>query len=131
DAMFYLSKYALQHMPPGGAIINTASIQAFQGSGGMVHYATTKGGIVSFTRALAQNAIRQGVRVNAVAPGPVWTPLIISTMPAEHYESFGGDVPMGRPAQPAELAPTYVFLASNDSSYITAETIAVTGGIPI
>ena len=131
DAMFFLSKYALKHMQPGGAIVNTTSIQAFQGSGGMTHYATTKGGIVSFTRALAQDAIKQGVRVNAVAPGPVWTPLIVSTMDAEKYTTFGEDTPMGRPGQPAELAPAYVFLASNDSSYITAETIAVTGGNPI
>ncbi|HWV24737.1 MAG TPA: SDR family oxidoreductase [Thermomicrobiales bacterium] len=131
DAMFYLSKYALMQMRPGGAIVNTTSIQAFQGSGGLVHYATTKGGIVSFTRALAQNAIQRGVRVNAVAPGPVWTPLIVSTMPAGHYEQFGADSPMGRPAQPAELAPAYVFLASNDSTYITGEVIGVTGGTPI
>jgi len=131
DAMFYLSKYALKQMKPGGAIVNTTSIQAFQGSGGMTHYATTKGGIVSFTRALAQDAIKQGVRVNAVAPGPVWTPLIVSTMDAEAYMQFGADSPMGRPAQPAELAPAYVFLASNDASYISGEIIAVTGGTPI
>ncbi len=131
SAMFHLSKYALMHMKPGGAIINTTSIQAFQGSGGMTHYATTKGGIVSFTRALAQDAIQQGVRVNAVAPGPIWTPLIVSTMDPEMYEQFGGDTPLGRPGQPAELAPAYVFLASNDSTYITGEVMAVTGGNPI
>jgi NAD(P)-dependent dehydrogenase (short-subunit alcohol dehydrogenase family) len=131
DAMFFLSKYALKQMEPGGAIINTTSIQAFQGSPELTHYATTKGGIVSFTRALAKDAIKQGVRVNAVAPGPIWTPLIVSTMDPEKYTTFGQDTPMGRAGQPKELAPAYVFLASNDSSYITAEVIAVTGGNPI
>ena len=131
DAMFYLSKYALKRMPAGGAIINTTSIQAFQSSPELTHYATTKGGIVSFTRALAKDAIKQGVRVNAVAPGPVWTPLIVSTMDPEKYTTFGQNTPMGRPGQPAELAPSYVFLASNDSSYITGEIIGVTGGNPL
>lgn len=131
DAMFYLSKAALPHLPEGGAIINTTSIQATHPSGPLAHYATTKGGIVTFTRALAQDAIKNGVRVNAVAPGPVWTPLIVSTMSADGYKTFGKDTPIGRAAQPAELAPAYVFLASNDSSYITGETIAVTGGNPL
>lgn len=131
DAMFFLSKYALKHLPEGGTIINTTSIQAFQSSPELTHYATTKGGIVSFTRALAKDAIKQGVRVNAVAPGPIWTPLIVSTMDPEKYTTFGKDTPMGRAGQPAELAPAYVFLASNDSSYITGEIIGVTGGNPL
>jgi hypothetical protein len=131
DAMYYLTKYALQHMGEGGAIINTTSIQAYQGSGGMAHYAATKGAQVSFTKALANDAIKQGVRVNAVAPGPIWTPLIVSTMDPEKYTEFGKDTPMGRAGQPAELAPAYVFLASNDSSYITGEIIGVTGGNPL
>lgn len=131
DAMFYLSKYALKRMPEGGAIINTTSIQAFQSSPELTHYATTKGGIVSFTRALAKDAIQQGVRVNAVAPGPIWTPLIVSTMDPEKYTTFGENTPMGRAGQPKELAPAYVFLASNDSSYITGEIIGVTGGNPL
>lgn len=130
DAMFYLSQGALKHMGKGGAIINTTSIQAVNPSAPLIHYATTKGGIVTFTRALSQEVIEQGVRVNAVAPGPIWTPLIVSTMDAEMYESFGKDTPLGRAGQPAELAPAYVFLASNDSSYITGEVIAVTGGTP-
>ncbi len=131
DAMFYLSKYALKRMPEGGAIINTTSIQAFQSNPELTHYATTKGGIVSFTRALAKDAIQQGVRVNAVAPGPIWTPLIVSTMDPEKYTTFGKNTPMGRAGQPKELAPAYVFLASNDSSYITGEIIGVTGGNPL
>jgi NAD(P)-dependent dehydrogenase (short-subunit alcohol dehydrogenase family) len=131
SAMFYLSKAALAVMAPGGAIVNTTSIQAFQPSGSLLHYATTKGAIVTFTKGLAETAIKRGVRVNAVAPGPVWTPLIVSTMPAEQYQEFGSDGLMGRPAQPAELAPSYVFLASKDSSYITGEVIGVTGGAPI
>jgi NAD(P)-dependent dehydrogenase (short-subunit alcohol dehydrogenase family) len=131
DAMFYLSKYALKRMPEGGAIINTTSIQAFQSSPELTHYATTKGGIVSFTRALAKDAIQRGVRVNAVAPGPIWTPLIVSTMDPEKYTTFGENTPMGRAGQPKELAPAYVFLASNDSSYITGEIIGVMGGNPL
>jgi NAD(P)-dependent dehydrogenase (short-subunit alcohol dehydrogenase family) len=131
DAMFFLSRAALRHMREGGSIINTTSIQAFQPSPSLLHYATTKGGIVTFTKALAQEAIEQGVRVNGVAPGPVWTPLIVSTMPAEQYTTFGKDTVFKRPAQPAELAPAYVFLASNDASYITGEVIGVTGGSPI
>lgn len=130
-AMFYLCKAALPHMPAGGTIINTASIQAYQPSASLLHYATTKGAIVTFTKALAEEAIEQGVRVNAVAPGPVWTPLIPSTMPGEQHTQFGKQTPMQRPAQPAELAPAYVFLACQDSSYITGEVIGVTGGKPL
>lgn len=130
DAMFYLSQGALKHMGKGGAIINTTSIQAANPSAQLIHYATTKGAIVTFTRALSQEVIEKGVRVNAVAPGPIWTPLIVSTIGADGYETFGKDTPLGRAGQPAELAPAYVFLASNDSSYITGEVIAVTGGTP-
>lgn len=126
-AMFYLSKAALQHMQPGGAIINTASIQAYQPSSSLMAYASTKGAIVTFTKALAQEAIQQGVRVNVVAPGPVWTPLIPSTMPAQQVSQFGQQTLFERPAQPAELAPAYVFLASQESSYLTGERIGVTG----
>jgi len=131
SAMFSLSKFALRHIPAGGAIVNTTSIQAYQPSPTLLHYATTKGAIVTFTKGLAQAAITQGVRVNAVAPGPVWTPLIVSTIPAEQHTTFGRDNPMGRPAQPAELAPAYVFLASDDSRFITGEVIGVTGGNPL
>lgn len=131
DAIFYLCQAALPHMRPGAAIINTASIQAYKPSAQLLPYATTKGAIVTFTKALAEEAIKQGVRVNAVAPGPVWTPLIPSTMPPERTSTFGQDTPMGRPAQPAELAPAFVFLASEDSRFITGEVIGVTGGKPL
>jgi NAD(P)-dependent dehydrogenase (short-subunit alcohol dehydrogenase family) len=131
DAMFWLSRSALRHLPEGGTIINTTSIQAYQPSGGLLHYATTKGAIVTFTKGLSEIALKQGVRVNAVAPGPVWTPLITSTIAADQHTRFGQDSPMGRPAQPAELAPAYVFLASQDSGFITGEVIGVTGGTPL
>lgn len=128
DAMFYLTKAATPHLPEGGAVIITTSIQAQQPSAPLLHYATTKGAQVTYTKALAQDLIKNGVRVNAVAPGPIWTPLIVSTMSSEMYQTFGKDTLLGRAGQPAELAPTYVFLASADSTYITGETIAVTGG---
>jgi len=130
-AMFYLSKAALPHLRAGGAIINTASIQAYQPSPSLLAYAATKGAIVTFTKGLAQDAIKRGVRVNAVAPGPVWTPLIVSTMPPEQAKNFGHDTVFERPAQPAELAPLYVFLASDESRYITGEVLGITGGKPI
>lgn len=130
-AMFHLSKAALPHLRPGGAIINTASIQAYQPSPTLLAYAATKGAIVTFTKGLAQEAIKAGIRVNAVAPGPVWTPLIVSTIPPEHATHFGEDTVFERPAQPAELAPAYVFLASDESRYITGEVIGATGGKPI
>ncbi len=127
-AMFYLSKAALPRMPNGGAIINTASVQAYKPSGMLLAYATTKGAIVTFSKALSELAVKQGVRVNVVAPGPVWTPLIPATMPKEKVERFGQDSPFGRPAQPAEMAPAYVFLATPESSYVTASVMDLTGG---
>jgi NAD(P)-dependent dehydrogenase (short-subunit alcohol dehydrogenase family) len=130
-AMFYLCKAALPRMPEGGAIINVASIQAYQPSPALLAYASTKGAIVTFSKALAEQAIERGVRVNVVAPGPVWTPLIPSTMPEERVENFGKDGPIGRAAQPAELAPLFVFLASPESSYILGEVVGVTGGKPL
>lgn len=130
-AMFFLCKAALPHIQEGGAIINTTSIQAYQPSPSLLPYSSTKGAILTFTKGLSDEAIEQGVRVNAVAPGPIWTPLIPSTMPPEKVSKFGQDTPIGRPGQPAELAPVYVFLASQDSSYITGECIGVTGGKPL
>jgi NAD(P)-dependent dehydrogenase (short-subunit alcohol dehydrogenase family) len=130
-AMFWLCKKALPHMPRGGGIINTASVQASSPSPELLDYATTKAGIVNFTRGLAQIVAEDGIRVNSVAPGPIWTPLIPATMPEDKVESFGEQTPLGRVGQPAELAPAYVFLASPESSYVTGEVIAVTGGLPV
>jgi NAD(P)-dependent dehydrogenase (short-subunit alcohol dehydrogenase family) len=113
---------------PGSTIINTASIQAFQPSPQLIHYAATKGAMVTFTKALALELIGKGIRVNAVAPGPVWTPLIAMSFPAEDVAHFGESDPMGRPAQPAELAPVYVFLASDESRLVVGEVIGATGG---
>jgi NAD(P)-dependent dehydrogenase (short-subunit alcohol dehydrogenase family) len=130
-SMFRVCKAALEHLQPGSAIINTASEQAYQPSPYLLAYAATKAAIVSFTKNLGQALVEQGIRVNAVAPGPVWTPLIPATMPPENVKSFGQQAPIGRAAQPVELAPAYVFLASQESSYIAGETIAVTGGKPL
>ncbi|MDG4765501.1 SDR family oxidoreductase [Solwaraspora sp. WMMD406] len=127
-AMFWICKAAIPHMPAGSSIINTSSIQAFDPSPPLLDYATTKAGIVNFTKGLAANLIDQGIRVNSVAPGPVWTPLIPATMPPDAVEKFGTQSPIGRPAQPAELAPSFVFFASSESSYTTGEVLAVTGG---
>ncbi|MEM5436094.1 SDR family oxidoreductase [Paraburkholderia diazotrophica] len=130
-AMFRLSRKAVRHMKEGGSIINTTSINADKPNPGLLAYATTKGAIQNFTGGLAQMLAEQGIRVNCVAPGPIWTPLIPSTMPKDKIESFGKQVPMKRPGQPAELAPAYVMLASDEASYISGATIAVTGGAPI
>lgn len=129
-AMFRLAKSAVEHMPPGSCIINTASINSDAPNPTLLAYATTKGAIHNFTGGLAQMLASKGVRVNAVAPGPVWTPLIPSTMADETVASFGQQVPMGRPAQPAELATAYVMLADPLSSYVSGATLAVTGGKP-
>jgi len=127
-AMFYLCRAAVPHMQPGAAIINTASIQSFDPAPYLLDYATTKAGIVGFSKALAKLVMQQGIRVNVVAPGPVWTPLIPATMPPDKVKNFGKGTVFGRPAQPAELAPVYVFLASQEASYVTGEVYGVTGG---
>jgi NAD(P)-dependent dehydrogenase (short-subunit alcohol dehydrogenase family) len=130
-AMFWLCKKALPHMSAGASIINTSSVQASSPSPELMDYATTKAGIANFTRGLATSLGERGIRVNSVAPGPIWTPLIPATMPEEKVESFGQQTPLGRVGQPAELAPAYVFLASGKASYITGEVLAVTGGQPV
>jgi len=130
-AMFHTCKAALPHMPKGGSIINTSSINSDQPVPTLAPYAATKAAIVNFTASLAQLLGPRGIRANSVAPGPVWTPLIPATMPPDKVESFGTDTPLGRPAQPAEMAPVYVMLGSDESSYVSGARIAVTGGKPI
>ena len=126
--LFYLTKAATEHLKSGAAIINTTSITAFRGSPHLMDYASTKGAILAFTRSLAMNLADKGIRVNAVAPGPIWTPLIPASFPADKVATFGSDQPMGRAGQPEEVAPAYVYLASDDSSYVTGQTIHVNGG---
>jgi NAD(P)-dependent dehydrogenase (short-subunit alcohol dehydrogenase family) len=130
-AMFWLCRAAVPHLKAGATIINTASVQAYQSSSHLLDYATTKGGIVAFTKALAEDLADKGIRVNAVAPGPIWTPLIPATMPADKVKTFGQETPLGRAGQPAELAPAYVYFASPESSYTTGEVLGVTGGKPV
>jgi NAD(P)-dependent dehydrogenase (short-subunit alcohol dehydrogenase family) len=130
-AMFWLTRAAVPHMRPGSTVINTSSIQAYQPSPELLDYATTKAGIVNFTKALGAGLAEKGIRVNSVAPGPIWTPLIPATMTEEKVDSFGEKTPVGRAGQPAELAPAYVFFASQESSYVTGEVLGVTGGQPL
>jgi len=127
-AMFYLVAAALPHLKARSAIINTTSVTAYRGSPTLLDYAATKGAIVAFTRSLAESLAKRNIRVNAVAPGPVWTPLIPSTFPPEKVEKFGSDVPLERPGEPAEIAPSYVFLASDDASYMTGQVLHPNGG---
>ncbi|AVS86297.1 NAD(P)-dependent oxidoreductase [Paracidovorax avenae] len=130
-ATFYLSKAAARHMPPGSAIINTVSVNADKPNKTLLAYASTKGALQNFTGGLAQLLADKGIRVNCVAPGPIWTPLIPSTLPIERAREFGKQVPLQRPGQPAEVAPAYVMLASDQASFISGATVAVTGGVPI
>jgi NAD(P)-dependent dehydrogenase (short-subunit alcohol dehydrogenase family) len=125
---FYISKAALKHLGKGSTIINSSSVTAYRGSHHLMDYAATKGAIVAFTRSLAQSLAEKGIRVNGVAPGPIWTPLIPASFPADHVATFGSDVPLGRPGQPEEVAPSYVFLASDDSSYMTGQFLHPNGG---
>jgi NAD(P)-dependent dehydrogenase (short-subunit alcohol dehydrogenase family) len=127
-SFFWLTREALPYMKANSCIINTASVTAYRGSAGLIDYASTKGAIVSFTRSLSANLVKKGIRVNGVAPGPIWTPLIASSFPRKKVAQFGSEVPMGRAGEPAEVAPAYLFLASDDASYITGQFIHPNGG---
>lgn len=127
-AMFHLVKAAVPHLEDGAAIINSTSVTAYQGNPLLIDYSATKGAIVAFTRALSQQLVSRGIRVNAVAPGPIWTPLIPATFPPDAVESFGMSTPMGRPGEPDEVAPCYVFLASDDASYMAGQVLHPNGG---
>ncbi len=127
-SFFYMTKMSLPHLHKGASIINTASITAYEGNEQLLDYSATKGAIVSFTRSLAKSLAPQGIRVNGVAPGPIWTPLIPSTFTADQVETFGSDTPFGRAGQPCELGPSYVYLASEDSSYVSGQMLHVNGG---
>ena len=131
SSIFHLCKAALPHMKAGSSIVNTSSVNSDKAPPKLIAYSATKAAIANFTASLGQAVAERGIRVNCVAPGPIWTPLIPATMPPEQVETFGQDVPMKRPGQPAEVAPLFVFLASDDASYVTGARYAVTGGTPI
>ncbi|RYY31376.1 MAG: glucose 1-dehydrogenase [Chitinophagaceae bacterium] len=127
-SQFYLTRFAVPHMQKGSVVINTASVTAFKGNPALMDYSSTKGAIIAFTRSLSQSLVERGIRVNAVAPGPVWTPLIPASFDAEKVDTFGENIPMGRPAQPVEISGCYVFLASEESAFITGQTLHPNGG---
>jgi NAD(P)-dependent dehydrogenase (short-subunit alcohol dehydrogenase family) len=127
-SMFWFTKYALKHLKEGSAIVNTTSVTAYRGSKTLLDYSSTKGAIVTFTRSLSAQLVKKGIRVNAVAPGPIWTPLIVGSFDEDKVKTFGSDVPMGRAGQPAEVAPCYLFLASEDASYLTGQVLHPNGG---